>query len=210
VIENLAYASGGPAGYAAAVTASLRSLARLGGGRVEIVDRSVSLAGTAYYDAASADIGQALRAALPSGFTLAAIDVIGVAPGQPLAAAACQEQLRAVLRSGRIEFDASNPAATPDSLGTLDRAAATILRCPDATVEVGVHSDNDGSAATLRDRTQARAEAIVDYLVGAGIQRERLAATGYGGSKPVADNATAAGKAANRRVELTVTVVAGG
>ena len=58
--------------------------------------------------------------------------------------------------------------------------------------------------------TQARAEAIVDYLVDAGVERERLKAVGYGEDKPVAENSTKVGKAANRRIEFTVAIPEGG
>jgi outer membrane protein OmpA-like peptidoglycan-associated protein/osmotically-inducible protein OsmY len=206
VIENLSYASGAPPGFTAAATASVRALARLAGGRAEIADRSVSLTGTAYHEAAASDIAAALRDALPSGFTLAKLDIVAAAPGQPLGGTECREQLQVLLKAGRIEFEGNGAAVTADSLGTLDRAAGIILRCPEATVEVAVHSDNEGSAATLRERTQSRAELILDYLVGAGVQRERLAAVGYGASHPIADNRTATGRAANRRVELTLAV----
>jgi OOP family OmpA-OmpF porin len=122
----------------------------------------------------------------------------------------CRDQLQTVLKTGRIEFDANNPVVTTDSLGVLDRVSATLVRCPQTAVEVGVHSDNDGVPSTLRDRTQARAQAIVDYLVREGVKRERLTPTGYGGTKPIADNNSDAGRAANRRVEFTVAVPSSG
>ena len=51
---------------------------------------------------------------------------------------------------------------------------------------------------------------MVDYLADAGVRRERLTAVGYGESKPIADNATPQGKAANRRIEFTVMLPGGG
>jgi OOP family OmpA-OmpF porin len=210
VVDNLTFGAGAPAGFPAAAAAVVRSLSRLGGGRGEISDRSVMLVGTTYQEGAVTAVADSLRDALPAGFALSAANLVAAAPGQPLAAAACREQLQAILKSGRIEFDANTATVTAESLAPLDRAAATILRCTDATVEVAVHSDNDGGASTLRERTQTRAEAVVDYLVAAGIQRERLTAVGHGGTKPIAENNTAAGRAANRRVELTVTETSGG
>jgi OOP family OmpA-OmpF porin len=211
VNDSLTFASGAPAGFASAAAAAVRSLTRLAGGKVELVDQSIAVSGTVYQEAAVGEVDEALRDAVPTGFAVVASGIYAVEPGQPLTAAACRDQLQAVLKAGRIEFDANNPIVTTDSLGVLDRVAGTILRCPDAAIEVGVHSENDGStAAALHDRTQARAEVIVDYLTGAGVKRERLTAVGYGATKPVGDNNTAAGKAANRRVELTVAVPAGG
>jgi OOP family OmpA-OmpF porin len=117
--------------------------------------------------------------------------------------------MQAVLKVGGIGFDGGKAELTEDSEGILDRASAVIARCPDAEVEVGAHSDSDGSAARNRALTQSRAETIVEYLVAAGVKRERLTAVGYGETKPIADNSTAAGKAANRRIEFTFTEPAG-
>jgi OOP family OmpA-OmpF porin len=210
VTDGLVIAAGAPAGFVAAATAAVRSLGRLATGKIEIVDQSVSISGTAYQPAAVNDIANGLRDALPTGFTLAVVSVLAPERGQPLTPAACRDQLQTVLQAGRIEFDANNPVITTDSLGTLDRVSATMLRCPDAAIEVGVHSDNDGTPSALHDRTQARADALMDYLVRAGVRRERLTAVGYGATKPIADNATAAGQAANRRVEFTVAVPSNG
>jgi OOP family OmpA-OmpF porin len=112
--------------------------------------------------------------------------------------------LQKVLATGRIDFDGQEPAILADSFGLLDRVSATMARCPNAAIEVGAHTDSDGSASGNRDRTEARAEAIVDYLVDAGIRRERLTAVGYGEDNPIADNSADAGKAANRRIEFSV------
>ncbi len=90
------------------------------------------------------------------------------------------------------------------SLGLLDRVAGTLLRCGDVGIEVAAHADSDGSASKNRDLTQARAEAVVDYLVDAGVRREQLTAVGYGEDNPIADNSTAEGKRANRRIEFLV------
>ena len=89
-------------------------------------------------------------------------------------------------------------------------APSVVARCPDANIEVGAHSDGDGTAPKNKDRTQSRAEAIVDYLVNAGVKRERLTAVGYGEAKPIGDNNTPQGKAANRRIEFSVSAPSGG
>ena len=122
----------------------------------------------------------------------------------------CRDLLQAVLKTGPIEFDGNKAEITADSYGVLDRVSAAMARCPGTSVEIGAHSDSDGSASRNRERTQARADAIVDFLVGAGVRRERLTAVGYGELAPIADNSTAAGKAANRRIEFTVELPGGG
>ena len=149
------------------------------------------------------------RTALPEGFA-GTTSITLRQTGQPVTPERCRDLLQSELQDGRIEFNGSKAEITDDSLGLLDRVAAIFARCPEAKVEVGAHSDSDGSSSNNRDLTQARAEAIVDYLVDAGVKRERLTAVGYGEDKPVADNTTKAGKAANRRIEFTVELPEGG
>jgi len=67
---------------------------------------------------------------------------------------------------------------------------------------VAGHTDSSGNDMLNMELSQSRAESVVEYLVSAGIARERMKAKGYGESRPVADNATAEGRAKNRRVEL--------
>ncbi len=207
---DLAYASGAPAGYVDAVGTVLQVLSRLSGGHVEIRDQAVSVDGLAYDPAAVEAIADVLTSGLPQGFTLAANTVAARQPDQPATPAECRDLLDAVLQTGGIGFNGSTAEISTDSVGLLDRVSAVLARCPDAPVEVGAYSDNQGSAAKNRDRTQARAEAIVEFLVSAGIKRERLTAVGYGEDKPIADNTTDAGRAKNQRIEFALTLPPGG
>lgn len=203
--DHLSFASGAPDGYDAAVGAALQAVSRLTGGEATIVDDSVTVSGFTYYPAAVDKVAEELASDLPEGFTVTADAIAPRQDDQPVTADQCRDLMQAVLELGGIAFDGGKSQLTEDSEGILDRASAVIARCPEAGVDVGAHSDSGGSAARNRDRTQARADAIVEYLVAAGIKRERLTAIGYGESKPIADNTTAAGKAANRRIEFTFT-----
>jgi OmpA-OmpF porin, OOP family len=187
----------------------LQALSRLSGGQATIVDGAVTVSGYTYYPQAMKTIGEELASGLPEGFSLAADTIAARQDDQPVTANQCSDLVQTVLKTGGIGFDGGKANLTEDSEGILDRASAVIARCPEAGVEVGAHSDSDGSAVRNRDLTQARAETIVEYLVAAGVKRERLTAVGYGETKPIADNATAAGKAANRRIEFTFTEPAG-
>jgi outer membrane protein OmpA-like peptidoglycan-associated protein len=71
-------------------------------------------------------------------------------------------------------------------------------------VTIEGHTDDTGSAATNRKLSQARAEAVRDYLVGKGVEASRLEAKGFGPDRPVQSNKTKAGRDANRRVEFVV------
>ena len=206
---DLTFAGGAPAGFADAVGVALGVLSRLSGGSVALSDKALSVDGLAFDPAAASGIADTLASDLPPGFTVAANTVAARQPDQPVTPGECRDLLAGVLQSGGIGFSGAAADIAADSLGVLDRVSAVLMRCPDARVEVGAYSDNQGSAAKNRDRTQARAEAIVDFLVSAGIKRERLTAVGYGEDKPIADNDTEVGRAKNQRVEFAVTLSGG-
>jgi outer membrane protein OmpA-like peptidoglycan-associated protein len=210
VDDRLTFASGEPEDYVSAVTASLQALARMAGGSVELEDREIRLAGSAYYDTAAVEIPDTLASDIPEGFTVAQKAVMVRQDDPPVTADRCRDLLQAALKASQISFDGTKATLASDGLGVVDRVAAAVVRCPGTGVEIGAHSDNEGSASRNRDLTQARAETIAEYLVSAGIERERLTAVGYGETKPIADNGTEQGKAANRRIEFTVTERAGG
>lgn len=64
------------------------------------------------------------------------------------------------------------------------------------------HTDNQGAAAANQALSETRAQAVVAWLTGRGVSASRLTTAGLGQTRPVADNATDAGRAKNRRVEL--------
>lgn len=85
---------------------------------------------------------------------------------------------------------------------------ARVLRDYDATlVTVFGHTDDSGNAATNQALSEQRALAVIQALAGQGIRPARLLAVGMGSRSPIASNATAAGRDANRRIELRLEVV---
>ncbi|MDX8351615.1 OmpA family protein [Cognatiyoonia sp. IB215182] len=76
---------------------------------------------------------------------------------------------------------------------------------PNTTVNVIGHTDSDGSAAFNQDLSQRRAQAVASVLLSGGVSPSRVRSLGAGESQPVASNQTAAGKQANRRVEIVIT-----
>ena len=101
-----------------------------------------------------------------------------------------------------VNFATNSAQLTPGSSSTLDQAAAALIRRADVQAEVAGHTDNRGSPQRNRILSQQRAEAVMRYLVSKGVDQGRLSARGYGQESPIADNATDAGRAENRRVEL--------
>ncbi len=104
-----------------------------------------------------------------------------------------------------INFDTGKDVIRSESHAILDAVASILLSHPELRrVRVEGHTDNVGSATYNLDLSQRRAQSVVRYLVERGVPRERLLSKGYGYDKPVASNATALGRAKNRRVEFTI------
>ena len=100
-------------------------------------------------------------------------------------------------------FGLKNTARQYDKL--FIRNKRTITDNPKLAIQLSGHTDNVGQPRDNLLLSEQRARAVVDYLTKKGIVPTRLSAKGYGETKPLADNATEAGKAQNRRTELLVT-----
>ena len=88
---------------------------------------------------------------------------------------------------------------------TLERVAGVLDRHPELDVLLRGHTDSQGNAETNRALSKQRAQAVREALIGLGLDADRIRAEGVGAAEPVADNATAAGRGRNRRVELYLT-----
>lgn len=101
-----------------------------------------------------------------------------------------------------VNFDNDSAQLRPESIAILDQAAETLKKWGNVRVEVAGHTDSISTAEYNLALSQRRAEAVRAYLVGKGVEGDRLIARGYGLTQPVADNATPEGRFKNRRVEL--------
>jgi len=104
-----------------------------------------------------------------------------------------------------VNFATNKAILTTDAKNILEQAV-TLLKKTDAVIDVRVegHTDSRGSDAYNMTLSQARAEAVVAYLVSQGVKESSLVPVGMGESSPVANNDTEAGQAANRRVDFVV------
>ena len=103
-----------------------------------------------------------------------------------------------------ILFDRDQATLRPAAQLTIARLSGILLLMPELGVRVEGHTDATGSAAHNLALSQRRAEAVLAFLTDNGVAGERLKAIGYGMEFPVADNASAEGRARNRRVELVI------
>lgn len=115
------------------------------------------------------------------------------------------EDVASVLQGVQFENDAA--ILTPRSREILDGVVTRLEQSDGDTVKIQAHTDSNGDQDYNRGLSDRRAQSVEDYLVEHGISRQRLSSQGYGELSPIADNATPAGRAENRRVELSWTTV---
>ena len=101
-----------------------------------------------------------------------------------------------------VHFQTNKAVLLPESSAILDRVAESLIAHPEVIIEVGGHSDSDGSDASNLKLSTKRANAVRDYLIKKGVPASQMTAKGYGETQPISDNKTPEGKAMNRRVEL--------
>ena len=115
------------------------------------------------------------------------------------------ESLVKALNIAGINFDTGSFKVSPNSMTMLQNAAKAINAAPaDTKIHVGGHTDNTGSSQLNTKLSKQRAQAVVDTLVGMGVDISKLSSQGYGDSQPIADNNTTDGRAQNRRMEFTL------
>jgi outer membrane protein OmpA-like peptidoglycan-associated protein len=105
---------------------------------------------------------------------------------------------------GSIYFDVNRSELKPSMRDRLTQIARALATAPDRHVLVEGHTDSDGSSEYNLKLSRLRAESVRSILIVGGVAPGRIESQGYGKTRPVASNATAAGKAQNRRVEVVV------
>ena len=116
----------------------------------------------------------------------------------------CTTNAQIAIEGERINFDTSTATIKRESIPVLERLTGVALACvgEGLTVEVGGHTDSQGSEANNQKLSEARAQAVVAYMAARGVPTDGLKAVGYGEGNPIADNNTREGRAQNRRISF--------
>ncbi len=109
-----------------------------------------------------------------------------------------------LIMPGDVTFATNSADLAPGFFGVLDSVAIVLKEYRSTLVTVAGYTDSTGSAVYNRTLSEKRAATVALYLHGRGVVKERLAAVGRGEKSPVAENGTQAGRARNRRVEITL------
>jgi len=107
-----------------------------------------------------------------------------------------------------LDFDSGSAQVKPQYHDEIGKVGAYLKTYPTTTAVIEGHTDNVGSPESNMKLSQARAQAVVDYLVeNFGIDKSRLAAKGYGDTRRIAYNSTPEGRAKNRRINAVIDCV---
>lgn len=103
-----------------------------------------------------------------------------------------------------VFYDFDKATLRPESVSELERLVSLLNENPTLKIELSSHTDGKGSDDYNQKLSQARAQSVVDFLTGKGINKDRLVAKGYGKSIPIATNDTEEGRQMNRRTEFKI------
>ena len=109
-----------------------------------------------------------------------------------------------LIMPGNITFDTNKSNIKPNFYSTLNKVAQTLTEDTKSGILVTGYTDSTGNDSINIPLSQARAQAVANYLIAQGISPTRINAQGLGSADPIASNATPQGREQNRRVELSI------
>jgi Outer membrane protein and related peptidoglycan-associated (lipo)proteins len=110
----------------------------------------------------------------------------------------------AVTLKNDILFEYGKSTLSKEAKNTLNKAVELLNKIPNRTLVIEGHTDSAGSDEFNKDLSEKRAKAVYDYMNAQGLNIKSVSYTGHGEVRPVADNSTKEGRAANRRVEFKI------
>lgn len=123
----------------------------------------------------------------------------------PREAEVYQQGSRLVIRLKSIEFPVGKAVISQDNYALLSRVRETIQAFDDPEIIIEGHTDSSGADQLNEDLSKQRADAVRQYFIANGTSKpERIFAVGYGSKYPLASNATAEGRAINRRIDVLI------
>lgn len=203
VADHLTVTAGSRALDAAALANAANAFKQINGLTLDAAQGGARLSGVA----ASQD---AKKAAADAATALVGgpVDANGVLVGDPTQpigdCSTAASYVQMVTTATEIQFQTGGSTLTTDSVAALKRLADAGVKCTNISYKLAGNTDNTGTDAVNKPLSLKRADAVKAELVKDGMPAERITTAGNGSSSPVANNATADGRAKNRRVDVTV------
>jgi OmpA-OmpF porin, OOP family len=196
-----------PDGWPVRVLAGLEALAEVEHGSLLVRADTVEVTGVTGSLETRGRITQILSGKLGQGQTFRvnvryeeALDPVASLPTPE----ECAADVNAVILRNKIIFTPASAELATTARPVLDELAAILTACPPMQMEIGGHTDSQGSESGNQALSQARAEAVLLALQGRRVDISGMTAVGYGEASPIADNGTEEGREANRRIEFVL------
>ena len=199
LIDKIDIAGGASAPDFAGLGALLKAEADVPDFRFTVEGDTLTLTGTAPSEEVKAAVEAAARAVWPNVTIVNNITITGA----PVSCDNLQATVDADL-AVPLKFETGSDKLSADGVAQLSSVVPDLKACPDAKLTVIGHTDNTGTDAINAPLSEARAKSVTAYLVSQGIAADTITSRGQGSSNPVASNDTEAGRAQNRRTEITV------
>lgn len=174
------------------ISPNLKAVSR---GQLKIDGTAISISGEVANEAQRQQIASDMASSLNSSYT--------VNNGLRVSASE-QGLLDNALANRVVSFESGQATLTPEGKRILDEIAATMLKLKGRHVEIIGNTDNEGLRASNVSLSLARADSVKAYLGAKGVDDSLLTTSGQGPDRPVASNATAEGRAKNRRIEFRI------
>ncbi len=198
-----------PDGWPVRILAALEVLAELNHGSVVVQESFVDVHGVTGNTDARANVARLLSEKLGASGNYG-IDVKYEKKLDPVAGllkpAECVDTINDVLTERKISFAPGSAELDSGGQAVVDRIADILKTCNKPRIEIAGHTDSQGREVMNLNLSQARADAVLQGLIGRKVLTSGMHAKGYGESVPIADNKTEEGREANRRIEFTLIV----
>jgi OOP family OmpA-OmpF porin len=189
-----------PPGWSLVTEMTLRAIAATYSATAVVDEKQVAISGfTTDRDAWNSTIARLQDSLLPGmEFQQRVTDLD---PGMPFEEQ-CLNLMRAAVTRRRVEFSQSGNHLNSNAFGLLDELVELATDCPAVLISVTGHTDRSGDEAFNQALSKARADAVVDYMLGKGIAAERLQSAGAGFTAPLYAETNARSRLRNRRIEF--------
>jgi len=196
-----------PMGWNIRVLAGLQALSHLSNGSVMVEPAALTVRGDTGNRTARDEITRLLIERLGPEAEFS-VDVTYVERLDPIAALPtpeeCVAQVGSVTSRVKITFEPGSATIDAGTLGAVDEIAEILQKCADIPLEIAGYTDSQGREEMNAQLSQQRAEAVLSALRQRRVPTSSFVAVGYGEADPIADNDTAEGREANRRIEFTL------
>ncbi|MGR3365042.1 MAG: OmpA family protein [Maritimibacter harenae] len=194
-----------PAGWSVRVLAAIEALSHLDNGVAVVQPDLVELRGRTGDEGASAEISRVLSEQLGDAQDFR----VNVAYDEALDPKAslpspeeCVAMINETIAEEKITFAPGSVEIEARAGNTIDAIADILKDCADVPMEIGGHTDSQGSEDLNKALSQQRANSVLNALLARRILTSNMIAHGYGEEQPIASNETEAGREANRRIEF--------